>query len=206
MMNGSTIANVLGGESETKPFWRGLFFAKEFDDELAEFLNLSTENLFVVNVAAEPRHNLSHWVLVYVSSDDKRSTDTYTVSYFDSFAKSSRVYGADFDNALSSLASYARSDVVQSPFRVQSDDSNVCGIYCIFVARALILERNKYLPDKLLPTIVDQRFDRTNLLRNDKYVFRWWRQRYGDMLKKDEETVNDADEKVLSYKRMFAPS
>lgn len=213
MMNGATIAKVLGEyEEETKPYWRGLFFAKNVDDEIAEFLNLSTENIFVINVVSEPRQKMSHWVLLYVSSDDKRSTDTYTVSYFDSFAKPPHVYGTDLDNALSSLASYARSDVVQSPFRVQSDDSEVCGIYCIFVARALIVERENYLPHQLLPRVVEKYFKRDNQLRNDKSVYRWWKSRYADRLlnERRRETVNDVSssssgEGVLSYKRMFKP-
>lgn len=169
-MNEDMIDQILGGwEKSTKELYRGVFDPKEFAAQVQNYLNPSKGNIFVINVTlGEKKFNGGHWVLVYFDGDPRKDINLF---YFDSFSRKASAYSETFDETLTDLTSYSQNSLASSPYRVQGNTSQVCGIYCIFMALQLIKHQN-ILPEKRMSQIVRKYFSPRDYTANDLFVYK----------------------------------
>ena len=132
-----------------KPNFRGVYACDAFISEWRKNL-ITPLNLFIVNTRNIQDPGL-HWILYGIGVDK--------TWFFDSFCQHPRVYGLDVVPPLDT--------VILAPFRVQSDISYLCGLYCIYVAHQLSL--GKSLSTALHP------FSFENLIQNDSDLINWFR-------------------------------
>ena len=121
-MNSKQILEALHGKlnHNNKTHFLGCFSA----DEVAQ-LNLICEDgrhfLFIANVlTSEQIHIMGHWIVFYIT--------THSIFFFDSFALCPRLYSKHFHNFLNKFKGFT---IFKLSSRLQSDDSLVCGAYCI---------------------------------------------------------------------------
>ena len=131
---------------EIKPFFRGVFARDSFLSSWKEYLNPDSLNLYIVNSQLSTDSG-KHWLLF------GRKTDKWI--FFDSFGKDFSFY------EIPGISAEA-----VSPYRVQGS-SNICGIYCMFIAE-------KLSQDRKLEQIINHYFDSSELLENDLIVRDWF--------------------------------
>lgn len=157
-MNGSFIDTICSTyEIKIQNIFRGVFAKNVFEDTYTEYCNDPKPNLCIVN--SEKDNDIgSHWLLFLVSKDKH--------VFFDSYA-----YPLDHYNF-----KLPKTNWETTPFRVQHLGSNICGLYCIFVAFWLSLNKN-------LTPIILKHFSHDDLKQNDKYIIQFIKSRpYGEVL------------------------
>lgn len=179
-MDVSVLERVMGEKDEDiAPWFRGVFSLDEFIEYSANLIQYEDKNVFVFN--SEPVAVVEgHWLLMYFDGTDP---DNKYLCFFDSFARPPSFYDVNLQKYFDNLT-YALTErpLVESPYQVQSDRSNVCGLYVTFVARGLL--SRKYIGGRL-PALIEENFSSRNLRENDLKVLNWFdRQRYGEFVKK----------------------
>lgn len=117
---------------------------------------IGSTNCFIIVNTAPSTYKGEHWVLFFKNGA--------TVIFFDSLANDLHFYGACLENAFKKFSNVDSPEL--SKIRFQSYDSNVCGIYCIYVARELC--KNKSINN------IQKSFS-SNLLENDCKIIKWFR-------------------------------
>lgn len=204
-MNNQMIADILTDYiPQTKMYFRGVFTLDNFVDRYEEFLDFSSDNLFIINTATKEELNEVvtgyHWLLVCLEGRRGR------VIFFDSFGKNPSDYDDVLNETLDNLSDYTDSALVKSPYRIQNNNSKLCGIYCIFIAEQLFRglnndRRRRRLPNQLNDIIIKY-FSANNFDKNDRFVYNWFKkQNYAeDYLKK---SCSSKSIDCLSYNKLF---
>ena len=148
--------------------FRGVITMDVFVSQITSLLDASSINIFILNTKRSTDQDIDtargHWLLVMVQPWRSGREEGYDVIYFDSYAKPSRLYGSDFSTVLQALTA---GPIQISPYRIQSDESRLCGLYCIYVATNL--HRYNFKLSHLIRDI----FIRMPLEDNDKLLFKW---------------------------------
>lgn len=119
---------------------------------------------FIVNTDISSRPG-THWLALFVRDN--------TVDFFDSYGQSPRAYDPSFTRWIYQRGLRARINRK----RMQSDFSNVCGLYCLYFLRQRLLGRS-------MTQIVEQ-FDTTNLGMNDRNILDVFRRVYAYCVQND---------------------
>ena len=146
--------------------FRSVLPIDNFVRDVVNRIDVSSQNTFIVNTKQEVnKREPGHWLFVQVGPSSSGGGGDLEVIYFDSFAKPSEFYGVDFQETLVGLC--VGGQIQTSPFRVQSNRSNLCGVYCLFVAYNLKLYANN------LSTLISSVFRPDALLHNDEKLLDW---------------------------------
>ena len=154
-MNGQQILRALQGKlSQHNMHFIGCLSADKV--ALLDFRNKDDKPIaFIANVlSAEKNHLMGHWVGYYVVGQ--------CIYFFDSFSLNPRLYSQHF---LHFLNKHKEFTIFKLAFRLQSDQSLVCGAYCIqFI----------YLCDHVgivkTSEFMRKNYDTSNYVRNDRKV------------------------------------
>ena len=114
--------------------------------------------VFIANVlSSEQLHVMGHWVVFYIKGK--------CIYFFDSYALKPRLYSKHFGHFFNNHEGYT---ILKHKFRLQSDDSLVCGVYCIqfvyLVSQRGIIKTCEYLRNI---------YHKNNYVMNDRKVLRF---------------------------------
>lgn len=200
-MNSKDIDLLCRRDRIINPYFRGVFALNILLEDIYKYIDFKSVNIFIFNSQPSYSSKGGHWLLLVVDVDPLNN-GIASIQYFDSFAKSPRTYDEKLASLLFNLSTYLTDGGFQSaPFRVQSADSRLCGLYCIFVAHCLMIK--KFFGR--LPTLIREKFSPISLLNNDHYLLNWFRRTIAPdplMLQKCF-SVNNEGECVLSYSELF---
>ncbi len=104
---------------------------------------------FIVNTDSSSQPG-QHWLAVFIRDN--------IVECFDSYGQPPGAYNPLFSRWIQRHARTVR----VNPTRLQSDTSNVCGLYCVYFLRHRLLGHSM--------THIIQRFSDANLEANDRYI------------------------------------
>ena len=159
-MNQSQLELLLSEyDSSVSSKFRGVYTVEDFVENYGLLIELEDENVFIINIESSEK-DVSHWIYLNVILKENNCK----VVYFDSFAMDSAFYSLSFSQLLLSLG---EGRVDSSPYKVQGDDSKLCGLYCYYVAVSL----NLFVND--LDMLIKSSFDEINLEKNDILLMRW---------------------------------
>lgn len=107
-----------------------------------------------------------HWILIY------RTTEL-NCYYFDSYGGYNPI-----ENDISNFLSINGLRIYRNRNRFQSDSTELCGVYCLYVLHALL-----HL-DHTFSRIVLNTFCSTDWLSNDLFLVKWFRKYYTSLVNK----------------------
>ena len=145
-------------DTATSQAYKGVFPVDKFVENVGVLVNGSASDKSIFFINTEPSNStrsMGHWVMVQIGPGDK-------AIFFDSFNKHPSFYNTSLWNVLQELSS-----VESAPYRVQSDTSHLCGLYCVYVAQNLESYGNN------LEHIIRQNFSPTSLTANDASLIDW---------------------------------
>ncbi len=150
-----------------KPYFCGTYSLDGLLTQLKYSLKSSQQNLAIFNIEPSSKKGL-HWLLLSLKNKE--------LIVFDSFGKHPSFYSQNLANFLATLSGGEPPKL--APFRLQSDFSRLCGVYCIYVAH--------HLGAGAKFESLFSKFSQINLSENDLRVLRWFsEQPYGNILKED---------------------
>lgn len=149
LISTARIHNLFANNKELRPYFRGVFSKDQFFRDRYKYIVERTRNIFVVNTETSDRSG-NHWVL-FVKEDRGWI-------YFDSFGLSVGFYGF---LGIVPLSEYSNR-------RIQGFHK-ICGLYCLFVASALV----KYKFARSLKIILSEYFSDSDSSENDKTILNW---------------------------------
>ena len=148
-MDGLTINSICTElDSVIKPNFRGTYGRDTFISEWKHNL-VGNLNLFFINSEVIYKQGI-HWVLYAFRKDGK-------IYFYDSIAQQPGFYGLDL---------FPEHPLITAPYRVQSSYSNLCSVYCIYIARKLS-EGSSLLGSFNI-------FNQENLIQNDNNLIHWF--------------------------------
>ena len=89
--------------------------------------------IFVILISGQ-NEDMGHWILISITHTE--------ILYFDSLDLSPIVYGSKITNFLNNLHKICENKVIKIRHRVQSINSLVCGLYCVFMIFHIQKNRN----------------------------------------------------------------
>lgn len=116
-------------------------------------------NCYIVNTDPISKAG-QHWVLIYYTPNN-------TCYYFDSYGSHNRI---EID--ISNFISINCLKLFRNKYRFQSDSSQLCGIYCLYVLYAMLCYNHSF------SYIVHNNFNFNNWLSNDMLLTMWFRHFY----------------------------
>ena len=173
-MNTQQISQLLGSiDTVVAPYFRGTYTSDKL--HLAKsFIDYNKPNV-ICCFTASSQEKYGHWLLIYVTASN--------VLFVDSFAKEPGFYGQDIAGFVNSLGPYNL-----SPFRLQSNDTVVCGAYVCYIVHYLVLGNS-------LGSIY-AKFNNGNYLHNDMNVLKWLYNNFGFIM--DLYKCNSGDQSCAS--------
>ena len=128
IMNNREIDLILESLPSTSPYYRGCVAVDQLSSPLLRNNLYSTEtyNIIVCNDQVSTT-SLGHWLLLFFYPD---STGSIVCSFFDSFGRDI----LSFDHRIFDFAVSIASDIHSNRYKLQSDKSCVCGLWCIFLS------------------------------------------------------------------------
>lgn len=114
--------------------------------------------VFIANILTKNQLQLmGHWIVFYIANK--------CIYFFDSYGLEPRLYSKHFINFLKKNSTFT---ILKNTFRLQADDTLVCGVYCcVFV---FLLGKLGIMKTCLFIT---KSFSRKNFLNNDRKVIRY---------------------------------
>lgn len=162
-MNSEQILRALHGKlSHNKIHFMGCLSADKV--ALLDFRNKGKKPIaFIANVlSTEDIHLMGHWVGYYVIGK--------CIYFFDSFSLNPRLYSQHFHHFLNKHKEFT---IFKLAYRLQSDQSLVCGAYCIqfiyLCDRVGIIKTSEFMRNN---------YDVSNYVRNDRKVLSYVYERF----------------------------
>lgn len=150
-------------ENKIKNYFRGVFSKTEFENHYLNYCIPDMLNIFIVNSQNDYG---AHWLLFSVNKSGKNI-------FFDSFGKTPDYYNFKI----------AEKNWEMLNFRCQSLDSQICGLYCIFVAFWICM-------DKTLNHIAVKFLSKEDLKQNDALIIQFIKNKhYGEALLKNNSLI-----------------
>lgn len=121
---------ILSCDQVTSKYFRGVFACDKIKNLCIE---KSTEKYFIIVNTHSSKSPGQHWLLFFVVNN--------TCILFDSMAKSLSFYGDCVKDGFHMFSNNCNVQI-SSARRLQAFESNLCGIYCIYVARELCRKKS----------------------------------------------------------------
>lgn len=136
---------------EKDKIFKGTFSCDKVSGE-----QLGKQYIIVVNTVSSENTG-EHWVLFY-------QPNKHNIIWFDSLANKFESYSTCFTKIFHKLTK--NKQIIKNEQALQSDSSNLCGVYCIYFAIHLALGKD-------INTIIGK-FSR-NKLKNDQLICNWFK-------------------------------
>jgi len=123
-MNTHQLTLLLSRNVATKPFFFGVFA-----EDTIQLLKISTAaQYFIIVNTAPSKHQGKHWLVLFKPLNGK-------CIFIDNFGHQPEFYTTNIRIAFDTMRTQSSTKSYEYiPVKLQSDTSNICGIYCVFFA------------------------------------------------------------------------